>query len=76
MNQNIMINQHNENGFRHGLWKNYYALNPGQLMFIGIYDNGGQHGLWEWYRYDGLTNLKGNIKKNRRTGLWYEKEYD
>jgi hypothetical protein len=71
-----MINQHNKYGIRHGMWKYYYGEKPNQLMYIGIYNNGLLHGLWEWYFYSGLTEFKGELKKNKHIGLWYHSKYE
>ena len=75
MNQNIMINQHNENGLSHGLWKHYYGERS-QLMYIGTYENGKIHGLWEWYYHNGIADFKGEYKNGKSIGLWYRDKYN
>jgi antitoxin component YwqK of YwqJK toxin-antitoxin module len=71
-----MINRRDENGLKQGVWKLYYASNPSKLLYIGTYENGKIHGLWEWYRHNGLTKMKGELKKEKQIGLWYEAKYD
>ena len=65
-----MINQKDENGKKHGLWKAYH--DNGKLWYKGEYKNGKSHGLWELYHENGKPIGKGEYKNNKDRGLWYE----
>ena len=62
------INQYNEKGQRHGLWKFYWS--NGQLTHIGTYVNGKPYGLWEFYYFNGQLFCKGTYVYGKPYGLW------
>jgi len=77
MKTDIKINQLDKNGKRNGIWKFYYASNPSKLLYIGAYNKDGwKHGLWEYYYDNGQLSSKGELKKEKQIGLWYEAKYD
>ena len=39
-------------------------------------ENGMPHGPWEDYYDNGQLSFKGEYKKGKSIGLWYEKRYD
>lgn len=68
-----MINQHDENGKKHGRWEDYYA---GRQYYKGGYNHGKFHGLWELYHENGQPIGKGEYKNHKDRGLWYEAQHD
>jgi antitoxin component YwqK of YwqJK toxin-antitoxin module len=62
------INQYNEKGQPHGLWKHYYS--QGQLMIKVTYVNGKKHGLWESYYSNNQIMYKGVYVNGKNHGLW------
>lgn len=70
------MNQHNENGERHGYWESYWE--NGVLDYSGTYFNGVRHDYWESYFIDGTLYFKMKYEYGRPVGfseenLWGEK---
>ena len=62
------INQFNEKGERHGLWKDYHS--NGQIQYKITYANGKRHGLWEYYYLSGQLLEKGTYVNGKPHGMW------
>jgi len=71
-----MINQVDERGERHGTWEYYFS--EGQLSYRHNYYHGKYHGLMEDYSCHQTIWVwfKGECKKGKKIGIWYEKRFD
>jgi hypothetical protein len=73
----MKINQLDDNGWRHGTWEEY---KNGQVSYRCNFRHGQFHGLVEDYSLRDYSYnyalLKGEFKKGKSIGLWYEKKYD
>ena len=67
-----IINQYNENGKKHGLWK--YYDEDGKLIGGGCYENGKEVGPWKTYWNNGKLLSEGCYKNGEKIGIW--KYYD
>jgi antitoxin component YwqK of YwqJK toxin-antitoxin module len=66
------MNEYNEQGERHGLWKKYWRedyWSDGNLKEKGNYLNGQKHGPWERYYSNGPLRSKGNYLNDKLDGL-------
>lgn len=67
------VNQYDKDGYPDGRWVNYFGI--GQLCYKTPYRHGSAHGLWERYRENEKPIYKGEYKKSKRIGLWYDDRY-
>jgi uncharacterized protein len=59
----------NEDGNRHGSWKDFYA--DGKLRAEGKYENGKQIGIWKYFYPNGQVEQTGKFNKNGKPdGTW------
>ncbi len=65
-----MINQRDENGLKHGLWKEYHF--NGQLRSRGKFNKGRPNGRWEFYQDDGSIKYIRCFINGERNGVWEE----
>ena len=75
LNNQLMINQLDEDGLRHGPWEYYHDNIRSIILCKGNYKNGRRHGLWEYHFSNGVVSYKGEHKSGRDCGLWYEQKY-
>ena len=66
--ENNQVNQTNDKGQRHGLWKKFWYNR--KLWYKCNYQNGKYHGIYECYYSNGKLWDKGYCKNNKRMGLW------